>query len=227
MLGSILLEKGYYLTITPTIILHEKYKHNSLNYVYTDNYFEYNMFKRLNKKIISKTISDADYLLNRDIIYFDIIEFKNIFLKNMYEYKNKFIAIKLADNIKSEYLENGLDIYYQYIDFPVDIEIEDLDERNNTKFGYKGINVGLLGDFENWSKINLIDGLYIPLNTPLRLPFYLYIKLINKVSKTYNIKLNTNLEYVFTLYLKEYFDIDINNLEYNENNEKINKKYKK
>lgn len=205
MLGSILLNNGQYLTLYPTIIPNNKL---NISYYYTNDLSEIILAKKVGKTVISEIEDDnVDIVINKDIVFVSPIEFINI-IDNLDEYKDKYLAIYVKDdNI----------IKYSYIDFNISIIIR----QENQFLNYvNGINAGVLGDMENWRKLKLNDGLYIPTNTVFDIPFYLYIRLIT-VMPDLNIEILTDIKTAYKQYIKDIFGIDLDDNKL-ENSEDIN-----
>lgn len=193
--GSIIYDFGHYLTFYPTIILNKdglpKQYHN---YFYVTNEKDAKLLKKYNKTTVSDYNFDyIDYVIGQDILTVEPENFLYI-LSDIYQFNNKFISIKLKN---TNYLQTD------YIDFNVEIKII---REENSFVKDNLLNIGVIGSFENWSKVPIINEQYIPVNTNIVVPFYIYIKLLRTLPNM-QIELYTDLTTAYIKYLKEKYNI--------------------
>lgn len=195
--GSIIYDIGHYLTFYPTIILNkEGLPKQHHNYFYVTNEKDAKLLKKYNKIVVSEyKINYVDYVIGQDILTVNPENFLYI-LSDIQQFKDKFISIKLKD---IDYLQTD------YIDFNVEVKII-RDENSFVKNNL--LNIGVIGSFENWSKVPIINEQYIPVNTNIVIPFYIYVKLLRTIPNI-QIDLYTNLITAYTRYLKEKYNITI------------------
>lgn len=195
--GSIIFDAGHYLTFYPTIILNKegipKQQHN---YFYVTNKHEVKLLKKYNKIVVSdQDFEDVDYVIGRDIWIINPEDLLYI-LSDIQQFENKFISVKLKD---VDYLQTD------YIDFNVEIKIV---REENAFIKDNLLNIGVVGSFENWSRIPIINEQYIPVNTNIVVPFYIYIKLMRTLPNI-QIELYTDLITAYIRYLKSRYNIEI------------------
>lgn len=195
--GSIIYNIGYYLTFYPTIILNrEGLSKQHHNYFYVTNEKDAKLLKKYNKVIVSDyNFNYVDYVIGQDILIVNPENFLYI-LSDIQQFKDKFISIKLKD---VDYLQTD------YVDFNVEIKIT-RDENSFIKNNL--LNIGIMGSFENWSKVPIINEQYIPVNTNINVPFYIYVKLLRTIPNI-QIDLYTDLTTAYIRYLKEKYGINI------------------
>lgn len=196
--GSIIYDIGHYLTFYPTIILNNKEglpKQNH-NYFYVTNDRDARLLKKYDKIIISdQELEYADYVIGRDVLIISPEDLLYI-LSDINQFNNKFISVKLYD---ADYLQTD------YLDFDVEIKIV-RDENNFIKDNM--LNIGVVGSFENWQKVPIVNEQYIPVNTNITVPFYIYIKLLRTLPYI-QIDLYTDLISAYTRFLREKYNIII------------------
>lgn len=196
--GSIIYDIGHYLTFYPTIILNNKEglpKQNH-NYFYVTNDKDARLLKKYDKIIISdQELEYADYVIGRDVLIISPEDLLYI-LSDINQFNNKFISVKLYD---ADYLQTD------YLDFDVEIKIV-RDENNFIKDNM--LNIGVVGSFENWQKVPIVNEQYIPVNTNITVPFYIYIKLLRTLPYI-QIDLYTDLISAYTRFLREKYNIII------------------
>lgn len=196
--GSIIYDIGHYLTFYPTIILNNKEglpKQNH-NYFYVTNDRDARLLKKYDKIIISdQELEYADYVIGRDVLIISPEDLLYI-LSDINQFNNKFISVKLYD---VDYLQTD------YLDFDVEIKIV-RDENNFIKDNM--LNIGVVGSFENWQKVPIVNEQYIPVNTNITIPFYIYIKLLRTLPYI-QIDLYTDLISAYTRFLREKYNIII------------------
>ena len=194
--GSIIYDIGHYLTFYPTIILNNKEglpKQNH-NYFYVTNDKDARLLKKYDKIIISdQELEYADYVIGRDVLIISPEDLLYI-LSDINQFNDKFISVKLYD---ADYLQTD------YLDFDVEIKIV-RDENNFIKDNM--LNIGVVGSFENWQKVPIVNEQYIPVNTNITIPFYIYIKLLRTLPYI-QIDLYTDLISAYTRFLREKYNI--------------------
>lgn len=194
--GSIIYDIGHYLTFYPTIILNNKEglpKQNH-NYFYVTNDRDARLLKKYDKIIISdQELEYADYVIGRDVLIISPEDLLYI-LSDINQFNDKFISVKLYD---VDYLQTD------YLDFDVEIKIV-RDENNFIKDNM--LNIGVVGSFENWQKVPIVNEQYIPVNTNITVPFYIYIKLLRTLPYI-QIDLYTDLISAYTRFLREKYNI--------------------
>lgn len=194
--GSIIYDIGHYLTFYPTIILNNKEglpKQNH-NYFYVTNDRDARLLKKYDKIIISdQELEYADYVIGRDVLIISPEDLLYI-LSDINQFNDKFISVKLYD---VDYLQTD------YLDFDVEIKIV-RDENNFIKDNM--LNIGVVGSFENWQKVPIVNEQYIPVNTNITIPFYIYIKLLRTLPYI-QIDLYTDLISAYTRFLREKYNI--------------------
>lgn len=195
--GSIIYNNGHYLTFYPTIILNKnglsKQPHN---YFYVANKQDAKLLKRYNKITVSEyEFEGVDYIIGRDILILTVEDFLYI-LSDLQQFKDKFISVRLKD---IDYLHT------EYIDFNVEIKII---REENSFIKDNMLNIGVVGSFENWSKVPIINEQYIPVNTNIVVPFYIYVKLLRTLPNI-QIELYTDLTTAYIQYLKNKYGIEI------------------
>lgn len=194
--GSIIYDIGHYLTFYPTIILNNKEglpKQNH-NYFYVTNDRDARLLKKYDKIIISdQELEYADYVIGRDVLIISPEDLLYI-LSDINQFNDKFISVKLYD---ADYLQTD------YLDFDVEIKIV-RDENNFIKDNM--LNIGVVGSFENWQKVPIVNEQYIPVNTNITVPFYIYIKLLRTLPYI-QIDLYTDLISAYTRFLREKYNI--------------------
>lgn len=197
ILGSIIFEYGQYLTFYPTIILNkEGLPKQHHNYFYVTNDRDAKLLKKYNKITVSENSFDSiDYVIGKDVLIVDPDSFLYI-LSDLQQFKDKFISIKLRD---IDYLQTD------YLDFNVEIKII---REENSFVKDNLLNIGILGSFENWNKVPIINEQYIPVNTNITVPFYIYVKLLRTIPNI-QIDLYTDLAVAYTRYLKDKYNINI------------------
>lgn len=197
--GSIIYDVGHYLTFYPTIILNNKKdlpKQNH-NYFYVTNNRDAKLLKKYNKIIVSdQELEYVDYVIGRDILIISPEDLLYI-LSDINQFNNKFISVKLYD---IDYLQTD------YLDFDVEIRIV-RDENNFIKDNM--LNIGVVGSFENWQKVPIVNEQYIPVNTNITIPFYIYIKLLRTLPYI-QVDLYTDLISAYIKFLREKYNIIVN-----------------